>query len=489
MRRSTKSETAVTSRTPRNRPAASSSCRSLALAVALALTAGAVDRASVASAAGSQFPGVARARPESPAVVTTWTVQNCDDSGTDSLRDIIENPANAKSGDIVDLSELPTRCNLRESVVTLGSEILVAQDDLTLHGPSSAQGTVTLSGAHTSRVFHHTGAGTFYASKMVLRDGYAHAAGDVAGGCILSDSGAVYLKNIVVDHCTAASDNGKAYGGGVRGGDITLVYSTISANTALAHQGPKGGGVFAAAGFTSKYSTINANSAYNIGVGGLGGGVFASGGAVFIRASTIASNKASQAGGLSLILGASSATIVDSTISKNLALLEAGAAIDSAAAHIYNSTVAFNQATNNVEAGALNVFGDVVLRSSIVANNTVGSAGEPGDLYVDSNATISGTDNLIIQSNLAAPPAGLITVTSDPKLGPLQMNGGPTATHELLSGSLAIGTGDTLGLLPPLDTSDQRGALYPRTTGPNAAVDIGAVQYDTIFADNFDTFF
>ncbi len=50
--------------------------------------------------------------PQKPSAPTTWTVMNCDDSGTGSLRDIIENPMNAQSGDIVDLSQLPTTCGI-----------------------------------------------------------------------------------------------------------------------------------------------------------------------------------------------------------------------------------------------------------------------------------------------------------------------------------------------------------------------------------------
>ena len=57
----------------------------------------------------------------------------------------------------------------------------------------------------------------------------------------------------------------------------------------------------------------------------------------------------------------------------------------------------------------------------------------------------------------------------DPKLGPLQDNGGPTPTMALLAGSPAIDTGaNPLGL-----TADQRG-FVPRTAG--AGTDMGAVE-------------
>ena len=56
-----------------------------------------------------------------------WTVKNCDDGGMDSLREIISNPMTL-SGDIVDLRELPTRCGMANSTITLlNGEIVVNQ--------------------------------------------------------------------------------------------------------------------------------------------------------------------------------------------------------------------------------------------------------------------------------------------------------------------------------------------------------------------------
>jgi hypothetical protein len=392
----------------------------------------------------------------------------------------------AQSGDIVDLSQLPSLCGMRDSVITLGTEISVTQNDLSLKGPSPHDGTVTLSGAHTSRVLHHTGTGTLYLKELNTIDGYAHAVGDVSGGCIFSESGGVYLRTVVVDHCMAVSDSGHAYGGGVRGSDVTLVYSTISANTVTSQLSPAGGGVYAY-GFTAKYTTVEDNSA----VLGFGGGVHAAGVSI-VRASTVSSNYAASAGGLFLSgNNNSSALIVDSTISGNIARVQSGLWLKTATAHVYNSTISLNYCSFfSTESAALSNLSSgnasLVLLSSMVAGNTAGANHDPADLFVDPSSTVSGSDNLVIASNLVSPPPGLITVSSDPKLGQLQMNGGPTATHALLPGSPAIGTGNTQGLTPPLDSYDQRGAGYPRTTGPNASVDIGAFQFDSIFASGFE---
>src|SRR5207253_9195392 len=58
----------------------------------------------------------------------------------------------------------------------------------------------------------------------------------------------------------------------------------------------------------------------------------------------------------------------------------------------------------------------------------------------------------------------------DPRLGPLQNNGGPTPTHALLPGSPALDAGDAFAFY----YFDQRGPGYPRRVGP--AVDLGAYE-------------
>ena len=66
-------------------------------------------------------------------------------------------------------------------------------------------------------------------------------------------------------------------------------------------------------------------------------------------------------------------------------------------------------------------------------------------------------------------------VGSDPVLGPLADNGGPTFTHALLAGSPAIDAGDTL------EPTDQRGEARPF----GLADDIGAFELQTCYVDNW----
>ena len=415
-------------------------------------------------------------------------VKNCTDHDPDSLRDVIE--TQAQSGDTVDLSQLPTLCGTTNSTITLTSgEIAVAKNDLTLIGPDSAIGTVTVSGGGAYRVFHHTGLGTISLDALTVADGSYHSNTAASGGCIESDFGHIYLYKTSIAGCTVLSDGASARGGGVsaEAGNVTLYFSTVSGNQAnSATAGAFGGGVYAAGTLSAKYSSISNNAEHDgPGKAGAGGGAFAE--STTILASTIDNNSAAYSSGLNVVAG--TLQIWDSTISHNSAAVNG--AIYCSTAMIANSTIAFNHQASSVTGGALVFYGslpnsELILQSSIVANNTLGVGNIPADLYIPiGHGVLSGTgaDNLVIASNIASPPPGVITVTTDPKLGPLQFNGGRTRTHALLPGSPALAMGNNSAAL----SNDQRGTGYPRTTGPMQTVDIGAFQFDSIFAGAFDS--
>lgn len=63
-------------------------------------------------------------------------------------------------------------------------------------------------------------------------------------------------------------------------------------------------------------------------------------------------------------------------------------------------------------------------------------------------------------------------INTDPLLGPLQNNGGPTLTHALLTGSPAIDAGDPNFTPPPFH--DQRGPCFLRVF--NGRIDVGSVE-------------
>ena len=63
-------------------------------------------------------------------------------------------------------------------------------------------------------------------------------------------------------------------------------------------------------------------------------------------------------------------------------------------------------------------------------------------------------------------------INTDPLLGPLQDNGGPTFTHALLPGSPAIDAGDPNFIPPPFN--DQRDCPFDRVF--NGRIDIGSFE-------------
>lgn len=443
---------------------------------------------SLATHAGPSLPPTAIASrtpggktPGNPQVQKTWSVQNCKDDGNGSLRDIIQNPANAQSGDIVDLSQLPALCNSKNSTITLSTgEIVINQHDLTIQGPSPDQGIVTISGGHASRVFRQIAGGahggTLTLSDLSITAGYSPTTGmpPLGGGCIYTDS-SVYLSHVAVADCYSKSD---VIGGGAISapfGEVSLFLSRVSDSKTNGD-----GGAIYSTHFFAKYSELSGNSSSDS-----GGAVctLANGSTMSIYSSTLAGNSSVLGGALYDSSHQSAIKIVNSTLSGNTSKGR-GPAISAFSLDIENSTVAFNQDVSSSPTAAVYVLKDgaIDLQSSIVANNTCASVDGVCDLYLKGAATISGADNLVTSSNIASPAQGLFASTSDPKLGPLSWTGGLTRTHELLPGSPALALGNNNAN----HANDQRGPGFSRATGPTAVVDIGAVQYDTIFSDDMD---
>jgi hypothetical protein len=101
-----------------------------------------------------------------------------------------------------------------------------------------------------------------------------------------------------------------------------------------------------------------------------------------------------------------------------------------------------------------------------VGNNTATNLGPDilGTALADYDLVENTTDATLI---------GAFNITGvDPMLGPLQNNGGPTFTHALLVGSLAIDMGNPNFIPPP--NYDQRGPGFDRVV--NSRIDIGAFE-------------
>jgi beta-glucanase (GH16 family) len=355
---------------------------------------------------------------------TEITVTNTNNSGPGSLREAINLVAN--EGDIY------FDPSLADSIISLTSGPLVVNKTVNIDA-SGAPG-LAVSGGGADRVFIIEATGNATISHLTIADGFGW---QLAGGIL--NNGSLTLNHVTVTNNVMATDAGDFWqgGGGIYNGDgatLNLVDSTVTNNTA----GWSGGGV---------YSFFNTTTT--------------------IVRSTIANNVSNDVGGGFRSLG--NATITNSTISGNEATGWYGGAIF-------------------VTDGVVNVV------NSTIANN-VSPAGAPADVFVGtfgpSNATLTFTNSIVssAQDNCFFAPFGSGTVTlssdhnnvftdatcftgpsdmvvADAGLDSLADNGGPTLTHALLPGSVAIDAADP-AVCPP---TDQRGV--PR----DAACDTGSYE-------------
>ena len=276
---------------------------------------------------------------------------------------------------------------------------------------------------------------------------------------------------------------------------LSAKYSQIVGNQAKGTLGI-GGGAIVRGQFSAANSTINGN------IGTIVGGV-SSYGASIVN-STISGNSASSdIGGLYVnTTGSQSSQITNSTISGNTSQTgSTGGVRARLSTTVQNSTIAFNTAATGLFEGTAGSYSApglavlnpyvgsgksiaVTLQSSIISNNTYGNTEvdfSTQDAISSDTINITSNNN-IIRASLGPQRPATIT-TNCPLLGPLRSNGGPTQTHALLSRSPAIDTGNNSANL----TGDQRGAAYPRVSGPSA--DIGAYevqQADIIFNSSFE---
>ena len=414
---------------------------------------------------------------------TTITVNNCNDSGSGSLRAAI---ASANTGDTIDLSN-------RNCTISLTSgEIAFTQKDLAIIGPGADKLTIDggYSTGHYNRIFNHGGSGTLYISGVTLTDAkYKTLNNDFAlGGCILSDGRVTLASAKLTDCSTLAADGYIAAGSAVDADNgVALLDSVVTGNLANAGSATGavyGAGIYCHGDLTLEYSTVSDNIALNGNGDNKGGGIRVGYGDVYILASTIANNTADVYGGIDITnnTGSHTARIFNSTISSNSVNFGTGGLGSAIPTTIANSTIAFNSSAGTNNFAGVRIFdASADIQSSIIAENT--SQNGLSDLDVASATSVTGANNLITQT-VGTAPAG--TLTACPLLGRLSDNGGLTQTHRLLANSPAIDAGNNI---TGDFTYDQRGSGHQRTYG--SATDIGAFEdaggtSDEIFSSEFE---
>jgi CSLREA domain-containing protein len=285
------------------------------------------------------------------------------------------------------------------------------------------------------------------------------------GGGILVQAGNVTLKDVeLADNVANSTVTG---GGGISvqgdksvsvGESVTVVNSRILRNRAS----ETGGGIDSRGdgdvGITG--TTIESNAAK------VGGGVNHVGDApLSVLGSTLARNRADGGGGL-FTDGDGATTVENSTISANTASEFGGGLLVRSRLTVRSTTVTGNSSPlgGGINKGGGDTADDgvVLLRNTIVAANPTG--GNCSGIIMSLGGNIDSGDTCRLRE-LSDQPA------TDPLLGPLAGNGGPTETHALAVGSPAqdAAVETTTEPCPP---SDQRGVARPQGGG----CDVGAVE-------------
>jgi hypothetical protein len=234
-----------------------------------------------------------------------------------------------------------------------------------------------------------------------------------------------------------------------------------------------GGGIYNEGSLELTNSTVTGNS------GDGSGGIYnANTGLMVMSGDTVTNNMAANAGGG--IGNVGELTIVNCTIAANTAKL-GGGIVNYGLLKIGDSTVVSNTVTGPVaDGGGIYNFGannQLDLLNTIVFNPNSGAATNNdvlGPIFHAQGNLFGSTVGIVGGGNL-----GGNLENANPLLGPLQDNGGPTATMALLSGSPAINAGAGTSLIPGLlvQASDQRGD--PR---PANSIDIGAFEVQGVQA-------
>lgn len=314
----------------------------------------------------------------------------------------------------------------------------------------------------------------------------------------LNDAGADSLRQAVVDANGSPGADTIEFQAGLTGtisltsGPLTLTDSvtitgpganvvTVSGNNASRVFEVNGGVTAAISGLTIANGSTNAGGAgiYTEGVLTLtgcifqnntdtsstgGGGVLGGGGAALtVTGCLFTVNQAVYGAAIEYYSG-TQAVITNVTVSGNTISGGEGGVIDVLGAiRLESCTVTGNSVPAN--SAAVYAFGGTVqYRNTIVSANTPNQFGGGGLTSLGHNISSDGTGNLLAPGDLT---------NTNPLLGPLADNGGPTLTHALLPGSPAIDAADTA----TFPATDQRGIARPLGMLNCMSVpDIGAVE-------------
>jgi len=204
-----------------------------------------------------------------------------------------------------------------------------------------------------------------------------------------------------------------------------------------------------------------------------GGAVYNYDGKLYMNRCTISGNSAVYYGGG--IYNHKEAWLTNCTISgnsvTNICGSSGGGLFNDGTTTVLNCTIANNSTSSHVDShggGFANLTAPTVyFQNIIIANNTAGD-GISNNGYTDPGAVTISQGNNIDSENSCGFNQPTDQVNTNPFLGPLQDNGGPTFTHAIARTSPAYNTGTNTGA----PATDQRGVTRPQ----DSTCDIGAYE-------------
>lgn len=288
-----------------------------------------------------------------------------------------------------------------------------------------------------------------------------------AGGGISNNSVMTITNSIVSGNRSGGSQPFPGAGSGIVNGvdsAITITQSTISNNDSV--PAGEGDGIFSG-GSESTVVLVQSTVSGNAGDG------IRTYGPLTMTASTVNNN---GAGGIVAEFN-HPLWIMNSTISDNGSM---GIGNNGSVITVTSSTISGNSGTGPSPApyagGITNDAGVIQLANTVVAGNT-SSVGAPdcyGTLTSLGHNIVGASDGCSgLANGVNGDLVGTASSPLNPRLGPLQNNGGPTATMALLPGSPAI---DAVPAGDCTLTSDQRGYSRPDELADNGTCDIGAYE-------------